>query len=375
MKNCFDFDYNNSILSLSNSLLKYYGIRPFHSTLKSLDARLSVQNHQNIVFMILDGMSIDSINRHLPKDSFIRSHIISPIYSVFPPTTTAATTTFHTGHSPLESGWIGWTSYYKEYDRVIENFLNTDYYTGETLTTPKPADSILACKTIYSHITEQNPDVEYHQVFPPFAPNGAKTFDEMCARIAKISKQNQNKKIISAYWPEPDHSMHHFGVSSDEAHEVMQDIEANLQKMYSQIKDAFIIISADHGLKDVKQIWLNDYPELCAMLARPLSLEARFITFYIKEAAKGVFAQKFNQVLGNDFKLYTKDEFLSSGLLGEGTPHAKIDDFIGDFVAIALSDKTLHYTTGERECVRLIAEHAGISESEMLVPLIIAEKD
>ncbi len=375
MKNCFDFDYNNSILSLSNSLLKYYGIRPFHPTLKILDAKLLAQDHKNIVFMILDGMSVDNIKHHLPRDSFISSHIISPIYSVFPPTTTAATTSFHTGLSPLESGWIGWTSYYKEYNRVIENFLNTDYYTGEALTTPKPGDSILAYKTIYSRITEQNPNVEYHQVFPPFTPNGAKTFDEMCTRIVQISKQNQNKKIISAYWPEPDHSMHHFGVLSDEAHKMVQDIEANLQKMYAQVEDAFIIISADHGLIDIEQIWLNDYPELCAMLERPLSLEARFVSFCIKDDKKEMFVQKFNQFLGNDFKLYSKEEFLSSGLLGAGTPHAKIDDFIGDFVAIALGNKTLHYTTGDSEGISLVAEHAGISESEMIVPLIIAEKD
>ena len=138
MKNCFDFDYNNSILALSNSLLKYYGVHPFHPTLKILDEMLSAQNHKNIVFMIMDGMSVDNIRRHLPKDSFIASHIVTPIYSVFPPTTTAATTTFHSGLSPLESGWIGWTSYYKEYDRIIENFLNTDYYTGEKLSTPYP---------------------------------------------------------------------------------------------------------------------------------------------------------------------------------------------------------------------------------------------
>ena len=374
MKNCFDFDYNNSILALSNSLLKYYGVHPFHPTLKILDEMLSAQNYKNIVFMIMDGMSVDNIRRHLPKDSFIASHIVTPIYSVFPPTTTAATTTFHSALSPIESGWIGWTSYYKEYDRIIENFLNTDYYTGEKLSSPSPCDDLLKFKSIYTRIVEQNPDVEYHRVFPPFDPNGAKTYAEMCSRIADISKSNSSRKIISAYWPEPDHSMHHFGVDSDEAHQQMLEIEANLQKMYAKIEDAFIIISADHGLVDVESLWINDYPEICQMLVRPLSLEARYTTFFIKPEYKDKFAVKFNQIFGDDFRLYTKDEFLSSGLLGSGIPHPKINDFVGDFVAISLGRKMLHYDAGKKERVNLVAEHAGISESEMLVPLIIAQK-
>ena len=127
MKNCFDFDYNNSILSLSNSLLKYYGLKQFHPTLSVLDKALSAQNHKNIIFMILDGMGTDIIKRHLPQNSFISKHITSSIYSVFPPTTAAATTSLHSGLSPLESGWLGWMCYYKEYDRTIETFLNTDY--------------------------------------------------------------------------------------------------------------------------------------------------------------------------------------------------------------------------------------------------------
>ena len=375
MANCFDFDYDNSILSLSNSLLKYYGIKPFHPTLKVLDEQLNNQNHSNIVFMILDGMSLDNIMKHLPKDSFLASHIIAPIYSVFPPTTTAATTTFHSGLSPLESGWIAWTSYYKEYDRVIENFLNTDYYTGEKLSSPPPCDDLLKFKTIYSHITEQNPDVEYHKVFPPFDPNGVKTFAEMCSKVADITKQNSNRKIISAYWPEPDHSMHHFGVMSDEAHQQMLYLESCLLKMYAEIKDAFIIISADHGLIDAEDVWLNDYPELCQMLVRPPSLEDRYVTFFVKPEEKSRFSSVFNQTFGGDFKLYTKAEFLASSLLGKGKPHPKIDDFIGDFVAISLGNKMLHYDAGYKERKVLVAQHAGISESEMIVPLIIAAKD
>ncbi len=375
MKNCFDFNYNNSILSLSNSLLKYYGIKPFHPTLKILDERLDKQKHKNILFLILDGLGTDIINRHLSQESFISSHIISPIYTVFPPTTTAATITLHSARSPFESGWLGWTSYYKEHNRIIENFLNTDFYTGEHLSSPSPVDDILSYKTIYSHIIEQNPDVEYHRVFPPFDKNGVKSFPEMCSRISQIIKEGSGKKIISTYWNDPDHTIHYHGVNSEEAQGVIKEINTELEQLYKEISDTFIIITADHGLVDVETVWINDYPEICEMMLYPLSLEARYVTFFIKEEFKNKFAEKFNQTFANDFKLFTKEEFLSSGLLGPGQMHKKVNDFIGDFVAISLGKKELRQTTYQREQKVFVADHAGISEAEMKVPLIIAEKE
>ena len=75
----------------------------------------------------------------------------------------------------------------------------------------------------------------------------------------------------------------------------------------------------------------------------------------------------------NDYETLTKEEFMDAGLLGSGTPHRKADDFISDFVAISTSEKSLHYTTGQKEVCRLVGEHAGISEFEMKIPLIFIE--
>ena len=93
----------------------------------------------------------------------------------------------------------------------------------------------------------------------------------------------------------------------------------------------------------------------------------------VKEIRKVEFVKLFNKYFGNDFKLFTKQEFISSGLLGGGTPHRKVDDFIADFVAVSTSHKSLHYTTGQKELPQLKGDHAGISEYEMKIPLIFIE--
>ena len=92
-----------------------------------------------------------------------------------------------------------------------------------------------------------------------------------------------------------------------------------------------------------------------------------------KDSHKVEFPKLFNKYFGSDFRLYTKQEFMSSGLLGSGTPHPKVDDFIADFVAISTSEKSLHYVLNQIDKTVLIGEHAGISEQEMIIPLIFIE--
>jgi Alkaline phosphatase len=77
-------DYENSILSVTSSILKHYGAVPKHSTLPLLDELLKTEP-RNVILMLFDGMGTASIEEILPKDSFVRNHLVSSISSVFPP--------------------------------------------------------------------------------------------------------------------------------------------------------------------------------------------------------------------------------------------------------------------------------------------------
>jgi alkaline phosphatase len=52
-------DYDNSILSVMSSILKYYGYDTGHTTNKYLDEKLK-RKYRNIVFMIFDGMGVST---------------------------------------------------------------------------------------------------------------------------------------------------------------------------------------------------------------------------------------------------------------------------------------------------------------------------
>lgn len=365
-------DFDNSILALSNSILHHYGVQTEYATLPILDSALA-ENYRNVVFLILDCLGKNIMEYNLPEDAFLRRHVATYISSVFPPTTAAATITFHSGLPPITSGWIGWMNYFPQYDRVVENFRNVDFYTGEALTTPFPEVSCLKYEKIYEKIVKQNPDVEYHQIFPAFIEGGAETFDEMCQRIAQTANSNTKRKIISAYWTEPDHTIHENGVNAPITQQLTQDINNKISELSKNLKDTLVIISADHGAIDVEEKIMNDHPDLCATFRQFPTIETRFISFFIKDGQHDEFVRLFNKYYGDAFVLFSKEEFLQAHILGYGTPHQMIDAFLGDYIVVGVGNLSLNYDSGKRELKLFKATHAGYTKDEMTVPLILVK--
>ena len=365
-------DFDNSVLALSNSVLHHYGVSTEYKTLPILDAALA-EGYKNVVVLILDCFGKNILEYHLAKDDFLYKHCLADISTIFPPTTAAATIAFHSGLPPIASGWLGWMNYFPQYDRVIENFRNVDFYTGEELTTPHPAETLLKYETIYEKITKQNPDVEYHQVFPAFFAGGAETFDELCQFVGNRINSSDKRKIISAYWTEPDHTMHYNGICSQIAHEVIADINAKLEKLCADLHDTLLIISADHGAIDVEELIINEHADLCDTFRIPPTIETRFISFWIKEGRGEEFVRLFNKYYGDEFVLFTKEELLQSHILGYGKQHPMIDEMLGEYAAIAVGNLSLNYDSGKREMKLFKATHAGYTKEEMTVPLIVVK--
>ncbi len=360
-----------NIVNLSNSFLQYYGAKTHHDTLPELDSILQKNDKQNVVFLILDGLSDDILRHHLKSDGFLKRHQKAVLSSVFPPTTAAATTSMHSGLYPIEHGWLGWMPYFKEFGEAVEIFLNRGFYTHKPFGSPSAAEK-LPYKTIYQQILEQNKAVEYKQVFPKFVPQGAKTFKELCCRIAAIDKDAKKSTFVSAYWTSPDHELHEEGVDSSKVTKVIKEIENNLQKLSEHLQNSIVVITADHGIVNTKPICLNAYPELTACFAVSPSLEGRAMSFFIKDGKQEYFASRFNELFGSDFILFTHEDFLHSKLLGKGREHPRVKEFIGDFVAVGTGDKCFCYKPdGGLEIEYLAANHAGLTPEEMNVPLIV----
>ena len=173
--------YNeNTLVNLSNSILKHFGAETFHDTNPIIDKEL--EGYKKVVLVLFDGMGQNIVRKHLREDSFIRSHYVTTINSIFPPTTAAATTSVLTGKYPVENGWLGWTEYFKQYDRNIILFRGIDYNTGEELNKPGEtniANAIFPIDYIFDLIERANPYAKAFNISRfPVQPNGPKSLNE-----------------------------------------------------------------------------------------------------------------------------------------------------------------------------------------------------
>ena len=78
------------------------------------------------------------------------------------------------------------------------------------------------------------------------------------------------------------------------------------------------------------------------------------------------FREIFNKYFGEWFKLYSKEEIIESKLFGDGEENSIYRDALGDYLAIAKTNKAFIYG-GSME---FLSQHAGYTDDEIYVPLI-----
>lgn len=359
-------DYNNSIVNLACSILNHYGAECRHQTLPIFDNYLK-KKYRNVVVMLFDGLGVDALEKHLGKDSFLRRHLAAEISSVFPPTTTAATTTIESGLTPIEHGWLGWNLYFSEVDKIVNIFINTVKDSDEEAGDYHVANKIIPYKNIYDIINETGNAKAYS--VSPFGTNKVSSHIEMFDEVERLCNLDGNKYIY-AYCDQPDKEMHRYGCYSREAASWIKVLNNGVEKMCQNLKDTIVIVTADHGHINMQYKFVTDYPNILKMLVRPISIENRVACFFVKEEYKKHFKEEFYSAFGNEFLLLSKKEVIEQRLFGDGEAHPKFEEFIGDFLAIATSDKGIAYS---HESLQLVSNHAGMTKQEIMVPFIAVE--
>lgn len=361
-------DYDRSLVSLASSVLKHFGAEAKHPTLKEMDVFLA-KGYENVVVMLFDGMGTAILDKHKEQSPFLRSHMRGSISSVFPPTTTAATTSVESGLTPLEHGWLGWTLYFGEIDKNVCVFPNTEYGTDEQAAAFHVGRKYIPHTTLEDEINKTGDAKAYF--ISRHATIKVDSVQEICDNVKNLCEQN-GRKYIYTYWNQPDHDIHDYGTVDEHVAEQIKLIDESVKRLCDELKNTLVVVIADHGLVDVKWVSLQDYPDICECLIRIPSIESRALSFFVKEGMKDVFKERFLNAFGSDYILLTHEEALLSGIFGNGTPHEKFDDFVGDFLAIATSDLCIEpFALDEHPFVGM---HAGLCEDELNVPFIAIEK-
>lgn len=359
---------NHTIANLACSLLKYFGAEGTgNATLPEADALLQ-KKYKNVVVLLLDGMGVEILRKHLEPEGWFRRHLAAEYHSVFPPTTVAATTSIDSGLFPNQHGWLGWTCYYKEIDKNVTVFLNTD---EEDL----PAADFPVASTYYPYVKVTDRIREAGKeayVVSPFGELAVSSFAELCEEVGRLCETG-GEKYIYAYWMEPDGLMHKAGVDVPEVTQLLQELEKQVVKLAAGLEDTLLLVTADHGHINARGVSLTEYPHIMECFRRMPSIEPRALNLYVKDDMHTQFVKAFNEAFGDTFRLYTKEEVLEKQIFGTGEDHARFADLLGDYLAVAVSDLAIYNTVEEKEA--FIGVHAGMTEEELRIPLIAFGKE
>lgn len=363
-------NYHECLTNLACSIRKYFNLEYKHNTLDYIDKILDEYQPKNVVTILCDGMGSNIIDRVLEKDSFLIKNRLKAITTVFPATTVAATTSIMTGLNPVETGMLGWDMYFKDIDKVITTFIGSEKSDPNHVPLEEAIEyrkKHMITKTIMEEINEKGEFKGY--IVSPYCSTPYSTVDEMYETI-KTRCLEDGKKYIYAYNPEPDSTMHAFGCDSDKAKELIIEANNRIEELSNEVDDAIIFVIADHGHLNIEHIFLDDYPDIIDCLKMNTSLEPRAVNFFIKDDKKEEFVHLFNKYFSEYFNLYSKDEVIESKLFGDGEENSIFRDALGDYLAIAKSNKAIIYGGS----TPLVSQHAGYTDDEIYIPLVVIIK-
>ena len=368
MKKLIKPDWENSNLNISATLAEFLNVPNCNATLPILKEELT-KGYKNVVFICFDGMGINPIKKNLEKKAFLRKNIVQTLTSTFPSTTTNATTSLATNKLPLEHGWLGWSLHFKELNRNIDIYLNSDSQTGENVDFIYP----ISDNSDY-YFDNATTDYEIVAIMPEYCKTKTKnrinteSEKELVETIKNVCKKD-GKHFVYAYNPEPDATMHDFGVKSKQAKEKINEINSCVEKLYSELEDTLLIITADHGQIDIKG-YTEFYKdkELNDMLECVPYLDARTPAFIVKKGMKQEFEVKFKKKYGKDFKLFQTKDLIEQNYFGKRGNYGKI---LGDYIAVGTY--THKQFISYENMPRFKGHHTSLTE-EMLVPLILLKK-
>lgn len=361
-------NYNECLTNLACSIRKYFGLAYHHNTLEYIDRALVEYAPKNVVVILCDGMGSNILQRALRKDDFLVKNLLKPIYTVFPATTVAATTSMMTGLNPCETNMLGWDMYYKDLDKVVTVF--HDHVQGDASRTPlQEAVAYREQHMIRTSITDEINEAGLYagHCVSPYSDEPYQTLNEMFNMIAQRC-ESAGKKYIYAYCEEPDHTMHVTGCDSKKARRLIRYLNKRIERLVGSVHDTMLFVVADHGHHSIQNVRIDDYPDLAACLMGSVFLEPRAPSFFVRPGMEGTFVELFTKYFGNDFELWTKEEVIESQLFGDGIENEVFRDSLGDYLAIAVANKALLNGFGRA----YKSHHAGYTDDEILVPLIVA---
>lgn len=376
-------DYQGgSLLNLMQTLsLELGGPDLGHAPLRG-DALAGIGRHRHVCLILIDGLGEAQLSR-LGPDSQLRALQRATLGSVFPPTTAAAVVTVMTGRAPAEHGLIGWHLLHGEeiiaplplYVRHPRGSASAPQALADSLFRAPPLFDRLGRRAVYAQpaFINDSPCSRYHAGACERMAyrDPADAFAQLAHRLA-----GEEPAFHYLYLPQLDTLMHEKGPDSDEARQLLAELDGHFAALIATAArhDAALVAIADHGFvaaPEAQWLDLNADAELYGLLARPLSGETRLAYCHVRPGQAERFIALAGERLGHACWVLPSRLLLEAGVFGPGPAHPDLARRCGDAVLIAKPGWNIRDILPGEKALRLAGVHAGAHPDEAAIPLIV----
>ena len=363
-------DYNESIVSLSNSLRLHYGLQTYHDSLPVLDKALEERTYNHVILLVLDGLGQAQLEDSLPPGAFLRRHWRRNISSVFPPTTVAAISAIETGMTPAETGWLGWCQWFGELGAVADMFSGRDSQReDEYFHEPNPGLTYLPKTSTWDEIA-QTGRARVHRM----KNYGVERYGSLRAMVRELLRigKKPGRQFTYCYNNEPDSTLHFQGNGRKSRRKVRQ-LNRACARLARNMRDALLIVTADHGHADITRYMdISEHPALLGILRCGVDMESRAMGCRVKPGREADFIREARAAFGMDTEILSREDMLRLKIFGnldDEKEYPRLLARMPDFLLLPPPGTLICRRPGQRD---FKSNHAGSDPREMAVPVVIA---
>lgn len=249
-----------SLVNLVATIAGHFGVATGHG---GLTEGLDLAGVDRVVFLVCDALGALQFRRHLAEGALpglarmlgAGDARLQTVTSVFPSTTAAALSSVHTGLTPAEHGYLGFSVWLGDGPEVTDILLARDRFSKEARPAPAGPASIflrltaarVCCRVVNSAAFTESALTRWHFAGSEYRPwYSANTLPSLIAAAA----DGPGPAYVWAYWPDHDPVCHMHGPGGPEAGDELAAFDLMVQRLVRRLPRTgrtVLLIAGDHG--------------------------------------------------------------------------------------------------------------------------------
>lgn len=339
--------------------------------------------NDKVVVILVDGMGYYKV-KELNESSILKNNLVCGINTVVPTSTACILTSIASASYPSEHGIFGWWQFYRDKNVNYCPLLFVERKTGVNLKDKSiNRDEIFKFETFFDRLScKVHVTMDRHLISSDFSKkfigktastHGFYSIKEGFSALSKKIKNTNVQMLSYMYIDGLDELSHIYGTKSEEVADVINVIENGVENLKDDNPDASIIIIADHGQVDMKNmIYLNQTNDYTKYFYALPSIDTRMISFFIKDEFKEEFENTFINEFKDDVILLKTEEVEKYNIFGSLKLSKFAKDSLGEYIAIVVNNKfMLCDTVNLEDKMYTKGNHSGLTKEEITIPLIV----